>query len=210
MIINNENFKLKEIPDYHPLAEQYQREEFWREQKRRAIEGYWVAGKWMCGELYYYINFHHIKRENAQKTAASISLPDLSDIEWEKSYIYTEACGFSGFEKDDKYTCHRWYGPESERALRFGKITQDEINSKIYVPAREYLRRNHGVDLGKPLYENTAKNVLDLEGRGGGKSYLSSAYIAHNFLFDGARDYDLHLQKRIEGNPFRYCSVCKR
>lgn len=202
MIINNDNFKVKEIPDFHPVAEQYDREEWWRNNKKLCIEGMWSSGKWCPPELYYYINFHYIKRENAQKIASSISLPDLSDIEWEKAYNYTEACGFSGFEKDTLYTCHRWYGPEKEAALKYGRITQKELKTRIYVPAREYLRRNHPADLGKPLYENTAKNVLDMEGRGGGKSFLASAFIAHNFLFDGARDYDSHLQKRLENNPY--------
>lgn len=202
MIINNDNFKVKEIPDFHPVAEQYDREEFWREQKRRCIEGYWSGGKWMPPELYYYINFHNIKFEDDGGTATAIGLPWLRDIEWEKAYIYTEACGFSGFEKDTLYTCHRWYGPEKEKALKYGKITQEELKKKIYIPAREYLRKIHPTDLGKPLYKNTAKNVLDLESRGGGKSYWASGCIAHNFLFDGARDYDLHLQKRIEETPY--------
>jgi hypothetical protein len=200
-LINNLLFKTK-IEDFHPVANMYERTEFWRIQKRLCIEGIWIGGKWMPPELYYYTNFHHIKRENAQKTASSISLPDLSDIEWEKAYIYTEACGFSGFEKDTLHTCHRWYGPEKETALKYGRITEDELKKKIYIPAREYLRRIHPANFGKPLYENTAKNVMDLESRGGGKSFLASGYIAHNFLFDGARDYDLHLKNRIDGNPF--------
>ena len=34
-MINNSLFKLSEIPDFHPLAEQYSREEWWREQKKK-------------------------------------------------------------------------------------------------------------------------------------------------------------------------------
>jgi len=171
-MINNSLFKLEEIPDYHPIAEMYDRDEWWREQKRRVIEGYWVSGKWMPPELYYYINFHNIKFESDEGVATSIGLPWLRDIDWEKAYIYTEACGFSGFEKDTKNTCHRWYGPEKERAIKYGKITKEEADSKNYIPAREYLRRNHGESLGRPLYYNSAKNVIDLEGRGGKLSAL--------------------------------------
>jgi len=201
-MINNSLFKLEEIPDYHPIAEMYDRDEWWREIKKRCIEGYWVSGKWMPPELYYYINFHNIKFESDEGVATSIGLPWLRDIDWEKAYIYTEACGFSGFEKDTKNTCHRWYGPEKDRAIKYGKITKEEADSKNYIPAREYLRRNHGESLGRPLYYNSAKNVIDLEGRGGGKSYWASACIAHNFLFDGARNYNEHLKKRREGNPY--------
>jgi len=206
-MINNSNFKITEVPDFHPVAQMYEYDEWWKEQKKNIIEGFWSSGKWCPPELYYYINFHHIKRENEEKTTTAISLPDLSDLEWEKAYIYSEACGFSGFEKDNKYTCHRWYGPEKDYALRYNKLTQEEINSKIYVPAREYLRRNFSTNLGKPLYHNTAKNVLDLEGRGGGKSMWASACIAHNYLFDGARDYEHHLKRRLDNNPYNSDTV---
>ncbi len=202
MIINNSNFKVGEIPDYHPVMQLYEYDLFWAEQKRKCIEGAWYAGKWIPGELYYYINFHNIKFEDEGGFATAIGLPWYRDIDEIKAYIYAEACGFSGFELDTENTCHRWYGPEKERALKYGKITQEEIDSKTYIPAREYLLRNHGKCLGKPLYHNTAKNVLDLEGRGSGKSYWASACIAHNFLFDGARDYNEHLQKRRDGNPY--------
>ena len=201
-MINNSNFKIKEIPDFHPVAEMYEYDSWWAQAKKFCIEGMWSGGKWCPPELAYYINFHYIKRENKEKTTTSIDLPDLSDIEWEKAYIYTEACGFSGFEKDTKYTCHRWYGPEKDYALKYGKITEEELKKKIYVPAREYLQKIHNGNLGKPLYENTAKNVLDEEGRGGGKSMWASGCIAHNFLFDGARDYEQHLQRRINNNPY--------
>lgn len=201
-MINNSLFRVEEIPDYHPIAQLYERDEFWRTQKKRAIEGYWVGGKYMTGELYYYVNFHNIKFEDDGGFATAIGLPFLRDIEWEKSYIYAEACGFSGFELDTENTCHRWYGPEKEKAIKYGKITEEEVLSKKYIPARKYLRKVYNKNLGKPIYHNTAKNVIDLEGRGGGKSYWASACIAHNFLFDGARDYDEHLRKRKEGNPY--------
>lgn len=46
-MINNELFKLKEIPNYHPIVDKYERTDFWREEKRKCIEGYWVGGYWM-------------------------------------------------------------------------------------------------------------------------------------------------------------------
>ena len=57
-MISNENFILKEIPQIHPAANEYL--EFWREQKRRCIEGYWSGGKFMPGNLYFYVNFWNI------------------------------------------------------------------------------------------------------------------------------------------------------
>ena len=201
-MINNSEFLIGKVPDFHPIAERYESREWWREQKKRAIEGYWVGGKWMPPELYYYVNFHNIKYETDEGVSTAVGLPWLRDLEWEKSYLYAEACGFSGFELDTKFTCDRRYGPEKKLNLKLGWITQEEINLKTYIDVREYLKRPYTENLGKPIYKNSAKNVLDLEGRGGGKSYWASGCIAHNFLFDGARDYDYYLQRKRDREPF--------
>jgi len=163
MIINNSNFLINEVPNFHPISQRYDYLDWWRSQKRACIEGKWFSGKWMPGTLYYYTNFHTISVESKEAQGRLLGRPWLRDIEWEKAYIYEEACGFSGFSGDEKYTCNRQYGPEKQQALEFEWITQEELDSKIYVSAREYLRKNHFIDLGKPLYNNQAKNVIDLE-----------------------------------------------
>lgn len=199
MLIENSNFKLKEIPNYHPELEYYERINFWKVQKRRCIEGYWVSGKWMPGPLYYYINFHNILFEDDSSVSQSVGLPFLRDIDWELFLYYEECRGFSGFEKDPKYTCDRKYGPDLQESIMLGRITQEEADSKTYIDAREYLRKNHGTDLGKPLYKNQAKHFFSIQARGSGKSYSSSGICSHNFLFDGATDYDIYLhQKKIK------------
>ena len=198
--INLYDFKIKEIKNFHPISQRYERIQFWREHKRACIEGKWHNGIWMPPELYYYINFHNIKFEDDGGIVTSVGLPWLRDMEWDKAYMFTEACGFSGFELDTTYTCHRWYGPEKDIALRYEWITEDDLKKKKYVPAREYLRKRHNKNLGKALYENSAKNIIDLEARGTGKSYWLSALILHNFLFDGARDYDKYLDKQSSNN----------
>lgn len=171
-MINNSNFLEAHIPKFHAISQKYDRLSYWKEQKRRCIEGYWVSGKWMPGTLYYYINFHTIRFEEAGAASRKIGRPWLRDIEWEKAYVYEEAMGFSGFSDDTLYTCDRKFGPEKERALKYGWITEDETKSKIYTPAREYLRRIHPTSLGKPLYYNQAKNVIDLECFASGTSVL--------------------------------------
>ncbi len=207
MIINNSNFLINEVPNFHPISQRYDYLDWWRSQKRACIEGKWFSGKWMPGTLYYYTNFHTISVESKEAQGRLLGRPWLRDIEWEKAYIYEEACGFSGFSGDEKYTCNRQYGPEKQQALEFEWITQEELDSKIYVSAREYLRKNHFIDLGKPLYNNQAKNVIDLESRGGGKSFWSSGLINHNFLFDGATDYDYYLDKISKGEALRSDTV---
>jgi len=200
-MISNSNFLLDEIPSFHAISQHYDRTAFWKKQKALCIEGCWVGGKWMPGTLYYYCNFHTIRFEDENAGSRKIGRPWLRDIEWEKAYVYEEAMGFSGFTGDTLYTCDRKYGPEKEKALRFGWITQPELDMKIYIHARDYLRKIHPADMGKPLYKNQAKNVIDLEARGGGKSYWSSALILHNFLFDGAYDYEMYLDNKKNKTP---------
>lgn len=196
MIVNNSNFKLEEIPNFHPELEYYERITFWGQQKRYCIEGIWQSGKWMPGPLYYYTNFHHILFEDDSSVSQAVGLPWLRDIDWELFLYYEECRGFSGFSEDTEYTCDRKYGPEKELSIKLGRITEAEANSKKYINAREYLRKNHGTNLGKPLYKNSAKHFISIQSRGGGKSYSTSGISAHNFLFDGATDYDIYLERK--------------
>ena len=196
MLINNSNFRLKEIPNFHPELEYYERTSFWKEEKRKCIEGYWSSGKWMPGPLYYYINFHNIQFEDDTSVAQAFGLPFLRDIDWELFQLYEECRGFSGFSDDKQFTCDRKYGPEKELSIKLRRITEAEASKLTYIPAREYLRKNHGKSLGKPLYKNSAQHFMSIQARGSGKSYSTSAIVAHNFLFDGATDYDDYLERR--------------
>lgn len=218
-MINNSLFKVGKIPDYHPIVDKYELLEYWQEQKKRCIEGYWVGGKWITGELYYYVNFHTIMFEEG--TYRGLGLPWMRDNEFENTYIYAEACGFSGFELDDELSCHRGLSVEEHmddediiKLCTIGGINKTNkfyLNNfykpdgtrKTYVPARDYLHRIHKGNLGKPIYLNQAKHIMEVGSRGEGKSYKSSGYVAHNFLFDGARDYDLYLSKKQDGNPLQ-------
>jgi len=200
MLVNNSNFRLSEIPNYHPELEYYDRLTFWKGEKRKCIEGYWSSGKWMPGPLYYYINFHNIQFEDDSSVAQAFGLPFLRDIDWELFLIYEECRGFSGFSNDKIYTCDRKFGPEKDLALKLGRITEKESQSMTFISAREYLRKNHGKDLGKPLYKNSSQHFISMQSRGGGKSYASSGIADHNFLFDGATDYDDYLERKVSKN----------
>jgi len=173
MIINKEAFILKEIPQFHPSSEEYLI--FWREEKKRCIEGYWVGGVWMPGNLYFYINYWTILLNKTQHSKTKTpGKPFLRDLEWEFFYNWVEARGFSGFEDDDKYTCNRDYEGQDN-----------------YVPAREYLRKTHKKNLGRPLFNNEAKNFMMMGSRGFGKSYSVAGGVAgHEFVFDGMKSYD--------------------
>lgn len=196
MIINNSNFLLGEIPKFNPLTQKYKYIDFWKGEKRKCIEGYWSSGKWMSGPLYFYINFFPIRRESEKSKGQPLELPSLRDIDWELFYLYEECRGFSGFELEEKYTCLREYGPDRERAERLGY----EFNPNLtYIPAREYLRKIHDKDLGKPLYKNKSKNFISVQSRGSGKSFSSACLGAHNYEFGGITDYDYYESLRIQG-----------
>jgi hypothetical protein len=203
MLVSNNNYKVGEIPKLNPFSQAYIT--YWRQNKIHCIEGYWSGGKWMPGNLYFYINFWHIKLNKSKHSKTKIiAKPFLRDIDWEMALNWAEARGFSGFEDDDEYSCYRGL-EQYETVLPSGIILINQPKPtynlpstcfrkdgtlKKYVHAREYLRKIHQRDLGRPLYENEAKNFMMLGSRGFGKSYfVSGAVIAHQFLFDGAFSY---------------------
>lgn len=203
-MINNSEFIIKSIPDISPYSPE--RLVYWKEQKRRIHEGHWIGSKWMPPDLYFYINFWHILiSENENSKTKKIGRPFLRDLEWEKSFILQEAKGFSGFELDSKYTCHRGLAPKNVKITKelFPDL-YEELKNKIYIPAREYLRKSYHEQgaLGKPIYYNEASNVIDIESRGTGKSYKAASDAAHNFLTDGVTDYDLYLEGRKNKIPY--------
>lgn len=212
-IVPRKNF-LHDIENLHPLSLKYL--SYWKTIKRRCIEGYWSEGKYMPGPLYYYANLGRILMHvNGSKTK-SVGRPFLRDVEWEKAYVYLEAKGFSGFADDKYITCSIWvrdllklkgedYTEELEDLIIRGKITKYDVTNpeefptnpklKEYKWARMYMRDIHVTDLGRPLYYNNARNVCDLETRRIGKSmFAGNGMIAHNFLFDGATDYDVYMK----------------
>jgi hypothetical protein len=210
-----------EVSKMNPLGLKYKR--WWKRQKRRCIEGYWAEHnsefKYVSGPLYTYVNFWRIKltAKNSRSKGKTLGIPFLRDLEWLRSFVADEAKGFSGFEDDDETTSFKLFeevDPVEEpeefemRLMEYGNvglIKSSIINSKgkykKYVPAREKLYGYETKNLGKPVYYNMAQNVIDMESRGGGKSYWKSLLVGHNFIFDGATDYDDFLLAKQENNP---------
>jgi len=201
-IVKNINFMHK-IENIHPLSINYL--PYWKEIKRRCMEGFWHEGKWMPGPLYFYINICKIRlNKDRFSTTKIIGKPLLRDLEWEKAYVLMEARGFSGFKDDTDYTCYR-DAKDADKLddieLRVKLLTAPEEakkNGKFkeYKDVRKYLRTIHSKNLGKPLFQNNAWNVIDLEARGGGKSYSSAnMQVNHTWLMDGLYDYDVYLEQ---------------
>ena len=205
--VSNKNF-IHDVSILNPLSISYK--SYWKELKRRCIEGYWFEGKWMPGNLYFYINFCKIElKENAEAKTARVARPFLRDLEWEKAYVFAEARGFSGFSEDEEYTCHALVDniakkPELAELYKLPKeCYKPDGTLKTYIHPRTYLRKIHSKNLGKPLYQSESHNVIDIECRRSGKSFWgANGIILHNFLMDGSYDYDAYLQALSSGNPF--------
>ena len=192
------DFISPQIPKLLPHTPSYI--DYWTEQKQRCIEGYWAGSTWMPGKLYFYVNFATIRLNKPNSKVKHFGRPHLRDIEWEFFRLWEEARGFSGFELDDQYSCLRLLAPLQEAGidtpddliLRFypNAINKNSGKLKKYVPARDYLRQAFAVSMGKPIYENESRNLFMLGGRGFGKSFMTAAIVAHEFLFDGKTVYD--------------------
>lgn len=187
------NLFIENIPILNPLK-RTQYVSYWKEQKKYCVEGKWVNGVWMPGPLYFYINFCHIKIMPIVGGKTKIlGKPFLRDIEWYKFRVYEWVRGFSGFEEDTSYTCY--YGAEETKSIWKNKETgelcsfgKEETHYKLkYLHPMEYLNKVRRKNLGRAEYKNPNKNNVDIEGRGGGKSYVAASLAVHNFLFDGAR-----------------------
>jgi hypothetical protein len=87
-----------------------------------------------------------------------------------------------------------------KQSIEFGYLREEDLHKKYQTP-REYLFKEHNGDLGLPMFLNEARNIIDLEAREGGKSFFAACCIAHNFIFDGAFNFDEWLRKRKTAEP---------
>lgn len=218
------------IPNFHPKDPKYL--EYWKDQKKKLIEGMWgVEGenkfRYCPGILYGYGNFYTIK-ETDQKTKGRLDIrPLIRDLEWHRAYNYLEAQGFSGFEEDDEISCDRALIDNELFDLikmslhRFEERYQNLFNSKgelkKYEPAREYLKRVHSKPLGRPLYFNYAKNIIEFGTRSGGKSYFAS-WIGIYLILTDAQKFYIPGNKNVpsasiclgSGNSDKSADLCKK
>ena len=190
--------------------------EYWVPFEKKCIEGLWVddGGTWvyLMPKLFHYLNYVtiHDKRKGKNK----IISPDCTHVEW-AVFSYIMCCdGFSGFEDDDRYTCH-----ETARKIEHNTLSDSETDKifisqyekdnlpdycynkkgklKIYIDPWEYLTRVYlyddplGQPLGKACYDNPLYDGCIFGARGTGKSYtIFSGDLLHEWEFGGIKDYD--------------------
>ena len=161
MLVNRNNYLLKGIPDFIPNSSEYLT--FWKEQKYKVIHGEWSCGYWIPGLLYHYINFWNIEiKESKNSKNAKIALPTFRDIDYDFTLAYCEARGFSRFE---------FQKPE------------DVVGMTV----RQIMTKQYPTSMGKPLFENQAKNIILVGNRGCGKSFSVANAIGYEFLFEKSK-----------------------
>jgi len=166
MWLDAKDLILPEIPKLNPLSTNYLG--FWRDEKKKVIEGKWHNGIWCTPQLYHYFNYWTILVGEGKKRYKS--RPFNLDYVWDLAYLWSEARGLSGFEA-------------------VGDV--EDI--------RSFLRtRQPQHDLGKPLYNNQAKNLLIMGPRGWGKSYWAANCAGHEYTTDGQKEYTINKELKKE------------
>lgn len=215
-IDNIEAFDLKEVKSFHPADPRYIA--YWKEEKRRCIEGLWRKqfGKWMHmpGCLYFYGKFGIIVDTDKFTKITEKIKPLIHDLEWEGAFDYWEARGFSGWEGDDEFTSDELYFqfkkegiPTAEELNEmkpelkevFLNVIKSDGTLKTYISPRENLRKLQDLPRGRPLFQNDARNTIEIGSRGGGKSYREGLMKhLYNLCFDGATKYPSDKVQKIE------------
>jgi hypothetical protein len=181
------------------------RDEYWDDRLRKTVEGWWIndEGTWICmlPELDWITNIFvtSITTDRGNRVTRPI---DLTDKEFIFTNYYSCCYGFSGYEDDEFFTCHRVVDDAekgrvdyaSQQILDNNKWIYDKHGKlKKYVNAWEYLRDHYlvkepqGKSLGRPLYDNDMKDAFIMGARNSFKTTFAAANVSHKFFTGGIR-----------------------
>lgn len=173
IIIEDLSRFIVKIPNLHPDNPQYTR--IWKNYFKYCIEGLWQFdnGGWrfMPPTLFFYANFFKLQHTEKGSKVRRYIKPLVRDLDWLIHYSYLEAQGFSGFSNDDELSCdvaltdadlfsEIEQSDKEEYVRRYLNIHRSDGKRKTYISPREYIKRLHKKELGKPLYENPARNFM--------------------------------------------------
>lgn len=202
---------IKHHPVLHPHSTAYA--EYWTKELEEFILGLWreeqtpegIRWRYMNPQLNYFANYHTITIQDGKQRIKS--RPSLLDINWTILNCWFICRGFSGFDADDTHTSNWTVKLKEDKLvnpnlpdipLKFlNNLTdncyKEDGTLKKYIDPLEYLNGTHEKSLGNPLYENNALNLFLLGSRSGGKSFMASALMEHEWLSDGAKTVDDYL-----------------
>jgi hypothetical protein len=202
---------IKNHPVLHPHSTAYS--EYWTKELEEFILGLWreeqtpegLRWRYMNPQLNYFTNYHTITIQDGKQRIKS--RPSLLDINWTILNCWFICRGFSGFEDDEEYTCN-WTAKLKQDKLLDNSLPdiplkflnnltdncyKQDGTLKTYIDPLEYLNGTHEKPLGNPLYENNSLNLFVLGSRSGGKSFMASALMEHEWLSDGAKTVEDYL-----------------
>lgn len=202
MLKINPNEFIVEIPDLHPASSDYI--SFWRDMKRKCIEGFWVSGRYMPANLAFYTNIAQIQLNKPGSNLKTFARPFLQDLEWQIFAYYMAAKGFSGFElSEDTSSNYALLDPSlSDEDLFYEHPSTMRLDGtrKKFVHPYDAILEQYPANLGKPMFFNEARNLLIAGSRDSGKSYAVGVGMAlKEWLFDGATHYN----EETQANPAR-------
>ena len=202
---------IKHHPVLHPHSTAYA--EYWTKELEEFILGLWreeqtpegIRWRYMNPQLNYFTNYHTITIQDGKQRIKS--RPSLLDINWTILNCWFICRGFSGFDGDEEYTSNWTVKLKEDKLinpnlpdipLKFLNNLTDNCYKqdgtlKKYIDPLEYLNGTHEVNLGNPLYENNSLNLFLLGSRSGGKSFMASALMEHEWLSDGAKTVEDYL-----------------
>lgn len=192
LILDPRNY-LIDVPKLHPLGREYPI--FWKEQKKRVIEGHWSGGYFCPPGLYFYGNFGTILLNKGRSNNKTLDRPLIQDLEWYLMREWMLARGFSGFSDDqdqsgDYLLLDRDHLSDQELLELYPHLATPDNTPKEFRNPRSILSDYHSFPKGKPLYTNEARNLLILGSRDTGKSYIAGiAIVLHQWLINGQLFY---------------------
>jgi hypothetical protein len=191
------------IPQLNPLSALYIN--WWKEQKRRCINGYWVGGRWCPGRLYFHLNFFYIETTVGKSKRKQLALPTPRDIDWEVFTNIELAKGLSGFNENGE--------PLYENDTKGFMFISARDSGKSVIGSSNicyeftFFKNNHILVSGyekKYTQPLLAKAKLGLESIPGSMNYLNDFYpspFSHALL---KTDWEFMVEsgkkKRIQGN----------
>lgn len=198
VIENLSQWLITDVPYINPEHPEYIK--FWSRETKRCIEGKWGKEwggyRYMPGNLYFFGNYGIIKhtwQENGVNVT-KFTKPTIMDYVWEFAYMSYVAYGFSGFERDEKYTCNLKAKLYKEGKTLLKYVPKECFNGeelKEYKDPYKYISELKDSNLGKPLFQNEAMDVMVMGSRRGGKSYwVAIGELEYNFVFSGSRRYN--------------------
>lgn len=186
-----------------------ERDEYWDDQIRKSIEGWWVNdnGTWvfMMPKLYWQMNVFVgsvVYNKHGGRRVGKLTLTDREFI----IFSYLLCCyGYSGFLNDEFFTSNKVVDLV-ERGIHLDykwvkKLDNPNIydkhgKMKKYVEPWEYLTRHYlvkepqGVCLGNALYDNPMMDAYILGARNSTKTMaVAGGHVSHEFFTGGIRDW---------------------